>query len=42
MLEMIRWSAKYDTDTGTPKEFIDMLENDMKGLIEKVREGMKI
>jgi hypothetical protein len=39
---MIRWSAKYDADSGTPQEFLDMLENDMEGLIKKVREGMQI
>jgi DNA-binding HxlR family transcriptional regulator len=42
LLETIRWSAKYDTDTGTPKELLDLLENDMEGLVTKVREGMKI
>jgi DNA-binding HxlR family transcriptional regulator len=42
LLEMVRWSAKYDADTGTPKEFLDMIENDREGLIEKVRTGMKI
>jgi DNA-binding HxlR family transcriptional regulator len=42
LLEMVRWSAKYDADTGTPKEFLDMIENDREGLIEKVRMGMKI
>ena len=42
LLEMIRWSAKHDANTGTPKEFIRMLEKDRDGLIAKVREGMKI
>jgi len=42
LLEMIRWSAKHDADTGTPKQFIDMLENDREGLLSKVRAGMKI
>jgi len=42
LLEMIRWSAKYDAKTGTPQAFLDMLENDMEGLIRKVREGMQI
>jgi len=42
LLEMMRWSAKYDADTGTPQVFLDMLENDMGGLIKKVREGMQI
>jgi len=39
---MMRWSAKYDADTGTPQELLDMLENDMEGLLKKVREGMQI
>lgn len=42
LLEMIRWSAKHDAHTGMPKEIISMLENDRDGLIEKVREGMKV
>lgn len=42
LLEMIRWSAKYDADSGIPKAFLDMIENDREGLIEKVREGMTI
>ncbi len=42
LLEMIRWSARYDADTGTPKAFLRMLENDRDGLIEQVRAGMKI
>lgn len=42
LLEMVRWSAKYDADTGTPKEFLDMIENDREGLIKKVRAGMTI
>jgi len=42
LLEMILWSARYDADTGTPKEFLDMIENDREGLIEKVRAGMKL
>ena len=42
LLEMVRWSARYDAHTGTPEEFLDMIENDREGLIEKVRTGMKI
>jgi len=42
LLEMMRWSVKYDADSGTPQKFLDMLENDMQGLIEKVRDGMQI
>ena len=42
LLEMIRWSALHDADTGAPKEFLDMIENDLEGLIKKVRAGMTI
>lgn len=42
LLEMIMWSAKYDDDSGVPEEFLDMIENDREGLLEKVREGMTI
>lgn len=42
LLEMIRWSAKYDAVTGAPEELLDMLENDRDGWITKVHEGMKI
>ena len=42
LLEMIRWSARYDADTGTPKAFLERLENDMDGLIAEVRSGMTI
>lgn len=40
LLEMIRWSARYDAHTGTPQMFLDMLESDREGLIKKVREGL--
>ena len=42
LLEMIRWSARYDPDTGTPPDMLEMLENDMPGLIAKVREGFSV
>jgi DNA-binding HxlR family transcriptional regulator len=42
LLEMMRWSAKHDTDTGAPKAFIQRLENDMEGLIKDVRKGFKL
>ncbi len=32
MLEMIRWSAKYDSATAAPREFVERLEADPSGL----------
>ena len=42
LLEMMRWSAKHDAQTGTPKAFIKRLENDMGGLIKDVRKGFRL
>ncbi|MGE0525478.1 MAG: winged helix-turn-helix transcriptional regulator [Bdellovibrionales bacterium] len=37
MLEIIRWSAKHDPKTAAPKEFIDRLKNDAKGLESEIK-----
>lgn len=37
LLEMIRWSGKYDSNTGAPKEFLQSLEDDMDGVVAAVR-----
>lgn len=42
LLELVRWSATYDANTGTPQKFLDMLERDREGLIRKVRQGLRI
>ena len=42
LLEMIRWGARYDADTGTPALLLERLENDREGLIAAVRAGMKL
>ena len=39
LLEMIAWSAKYDKDTGTPKEFIRKLTQDKDSLIRELLLG---
>ena len=39
LLEMIAWSAKYDDETGTPKEFIQKLEEDKESLIHELIAG---
>lgn len=36
MFEMIRWSARYDSETSAPKEFIRRLETDPVGLKSEV------
>jgi DNA-binding HxlR family transcriptional regulator len=42
LLEMMRWSAKHDAETGAPKAFIKRLDNDMAGLIKDVRKGFRL
>ncbi len=37
ILEIIDWSAKYDSKTAAPKEFLEMLKRDRKKLARQVR-----
>lgn len=37
MLEIVRWSAMHDKDTGTPAAFIDRVINDREGFIEELK-----
>ena len=37
MLEIVRWSARYDPKTGAPPEFLRALERDREGTIRRVR-----
>lgn len=37
ILEIIEWSAKYDSKTAVPKEFLVMLKKDRKKLAKQVR-----
>lgn len=37
MLEMIRWSGKYDPKTAAPKEFLEQLKKDSKKLAAQMR-----
>jgi DNA-binding HxlR family transcriptional regulator len=41
LLEMIRWSGTYDSDTGAPKELLQRLEDDFDGLIAEIRLSAK-
>ncbi len=36
LLEMIRWSAKYDSETAAPREFTRRLERDFDGLVAEI------
>lgn len=42
LLSMIQWSAKYDPDTATPKEFLQQLENNTQAFIAEIRSKAKI
>jgi DNA-binding HxlR family transcriptional regulator len=37
ILEMIEWSAKYDSKTGAPKEFLKQIKKDRRQLARQVR-----
>ena len=41
LLELIRWGATYDPETGAPKEFIRKLKNDRQGLITEITKSLK-
>ncbi|MBY0472634.1 helix-turn-helix transcriptional regulator [bacterium] len=41
MLELVRWSIKYDSETATPKKFIRELEKDFDGLADKILSQFK-
>lgn len=42
LLEMMRWSARYDKDTGIPDDLLQRIEKDPQGLIKAIRAGMSI
>jgi hypothetical protein len=37
MLEIVRWSARYDPRTGAPAAFVRALERDREALIRRIR-----
>lgn len=39
MLEIVRWSGKYDAKTAAPKEFLRRLESDSHGLTQEILSG---
>ncbi|SDU06267.1 winged helix-turn-helix transcriptional regulator [Halopseudomonas salegens] len=41
MLEITKWSGKYDAQTNAPKPFLDSIENDRLRLIEDIQAGWK-
>ena len=42
MLEMVLWSASYDSNTAAPKSFVKRAKADRKRLIEEVRKVFEI
>jgi DNA-binding HxlR family transcriptional regulator len=41
LVELVRWGAKYDAETGAPKHFIRRIEKDREGLIAEIRSSFK-
>jgi DNA-binding HxlR family transcriptional regulator len=41
MLEIIRWSAKYDSDTAAPRAFVRKLLEDREVLLEELRKPFR-
>ena len=41
LIEIIVWSAKYDSQTGAPKAFVRKAKNDRKQLIQQIRGALK-
>jgi len=39
LLEMIRWSGEFDSNTGAPKDFLERLENDREGIIKELMDN---
>ena len=41
LIEIIVWSAKYDSQTGAPQAFVNQAKNDREKLIEQIRTALK-
>jgi len=41
LIEITLWSAKYDSKTAAPKEFVDQAKKDREQLIKQIRDGLK-
>ncbi len=42
LLEMVRWSGKFDPNIGAPKNFLERLENDRKGILKELMDNFNI
>ena len=40
LVEIILWSAKYDSKTAAPKEFVTRARKDREGLVKQIRAGL--
>lgn len=41
LLEIVSWSARYDKNTGAPKEFVARIRNDRENLINEVVSNLR-
>jgi len=41
LIEITLWSAKYDSKTATPKEFVTQAKNNREELIKQIKDGHK-
>ncbi|MCI0450059.1 MAG: helix-turn-helix transcriptional regulator [Chlorobi bacterium] len=41
LLEIVKWSAKYDLKTGAPKQFVEKIKNDKENLMNEITAGLK-
>ncbi|VAW52528.1 Transcriptional regulator, HxlR family [hydrothermal vent metagenome] len=42
LLEVVRWSGKFDPNTGAPKDFLERLENDREGILKELMDNFNI
>jgi DNA-binding HxlR family transcriptional regulator len=42
MLEMIRWSGRYDADTAAPPSFLDRLQSEPKVLAAEIEDRLRV
>ena len=42
MVEINRWSAAYDPDTGVPAAYLERIRTDFEGLVEEYRQAARL
>jgi DNA-binding HxlR family transcriptional regulator len=41
ILEIVRWSADHDSQTGAPKEFVDRVKNDRDNFVREIQQQLR-